>query len=294
MRNDQTRRASKSAFWYSLVAASPIPERGEAVNVAVLLGNGAPYAIRFLDRLPRLACIAASDEINVYQAVLEGIAEAIEHGATLESLAVTLGPQMFLRKPRALFHEPSAELFDRLERQFLAPPSQPVRRINEEALIRRSLAKLDEEIAKSRIKGVTVAHRVRPKSLYEGKLDRYVAFRVPPIARALRSFGRDVLLDGLVVEETHDPVALRSSVSRIGQAFYAYDKLRKVIRERTSREIRTVGVLQPGSPSDSEDTRAMREFIKEMWSHHALVIDGDQESIEAQLHEQMKWVAGAA
>jgi hypothetical protein len=204
-----------------------------------------------------------------------------------------LAPQMIVRSPRALLREPSEELIDRIVKQYLAEPLQPTRRINIDALIHRSLVKLDREIEATRVRGVLIYKQVRPKNFYEGKLDRYVPFTVPPISRALRGVnGRDVLLDSLVVEEGVDPVALRSAVTRISQAFWAYDeKLGDLIKTRANREIRTVGILQPIEGETTQNLLTTRDFIRETWSHHADVITGNQEDIRARLREHMGWVA---
>jgi hypothetical protein len=57
-------------YWFSLIAAAPVPETGESANVAVLFGNGQAVHLRYLDILQRLRGLAADDVINVYEAVL--------------------------------------------------------------------------------------------------------------------------------------------------------------------------------------------------------------------------------
>jgi hypothetical protein len=282
-------------YWYSLVSASPMPENGERANVAVLVGNGRVSAIRYHEQLPRLAGIAATDEINVYQAVLKEISEQVRsRGMPIESIQGILSPQMEIGKRRELQRAPDDALLDRLVSRFLAAPRQPARETNMEALVRKSMTRLDAQLARARPRGVLVQNDVRPGNLYEGKLDRYVPFHVPKLARALRGIGKDVLLDSLVIEDTHEIADVRVAAGRIGQAFYAYQrKLKPLIQQFANRDIRVIGVLQPGLPTDSADTRALREYIRDTWKRDAEVIDGNEQDVETELRQASKWVSAA-
>ena len=281
--------------WYALVAATPRPESGEAANVAVLFGNGRAYGLRFVERLPRLCGIAAADEINVYEAVLRSVNETIgRQGLELTTVAAMLAPQMAVQPPRPLLRDADDMILEQLARRFLAAPSEPARETNPEALITKSLTKLDDELARVKGRGVSVQRNVQPSTLYEGRLDRFVPYAVPRISRALRGFSRDVLIDSLLVDSEHDVANIHRAASRIGHAFYSYDrKLRSLIREYSGRELRTVGVLQPGRPDDSQETVELREYISDTWSQHARVVDGNKEDIVAALTAEAEW-AGAS
>jgi hypothetical protein len=284
------------SHWYSVIAAAPVPESQESANVAVVVGNGRVNHLRYLDHLPRLQGIAAADEINVYQAVLESVAERLRSGGIDSAiLKGILEPQMKIREPRRLYHAPSDEVVQRLVDRYLAPPAQPAKSVNLEALINQSVSKLDQEIKLAKPKGVLVASNVKPRTLYEGKLERHVPFTVPLLARALRGLSRDVLIDSLVVDDEHHPAVVRAAAGRIGQAFYAYDaKLRSVIRDYAGREIRVVGVLQQSKSQDSHQTEALREFISDMWGHHATVIDGNESDVIAELRVHGEWILAEA
>ena len=282
------------AHWYALVSAAPAPETGESVNVAVLFGNGRPVHLRYLERLPRLSGIAAADEINVFEAVLSAVATKISHGAELSDIALMMAPQMFLKEPRALFQELSDALVERIAQRYLTTPKAPPREINMDALIAKSTTLLDEQIARAKRKGVLVQRNVRPKTLYEGKLDRFVPFTVPKIARALRGFGRDVLIDSLVVDQDQPPATIRMAAGRIGHAFFAYDaKLKPIIRQYAGREIRTLGILQPVKATDSRDTLELRDYIRDSWSKHAIVVDANEDEVVNELRKQSDWILEA-
>ncbi len=281
------------AFWYSLVAAAPVPETGECVNVAVLFGNGRATHLRYLDSLPRLAGLAAADEINVFQTMLQSVAETVNgRGVDVEQVRAMIAPQLSVHPPRRLFQAVTESLVERIAVRYLSTPKAPAREANLEAIVRRSLAKLDDEIGQVRRPGLLVYENVRPKTLYPGRLDRIVGYRVPRLARALRSMGpRDVLVDSLVVDEGQDRGDTHKAVGRISQAFFAYDtQLRRHIRQFAGREIRLVGILQPGISGESPDTRALRDFIKDEWSHHAEVVDGNEKNIPVELGKFVDWV----
>jgi hypothetical protein len=281
--------------WFSLVGASPSPESGESVNVAVVFGNGRAYGLRYLHRLPRLAGIAAADEVNVYEAVLHHVAEQIDRGAPLDLLRPMLAPQMLVSEPKALHRMPDDELMESIVASYLSAPKEPERTVNLEALIRKSTARLQSQIEQLQIKGLMVQQNVRPHNLFAGKLDRVVPFRVPKLARALRGFSRDVLVDSLVIESSQDRGTIRMATARIGEAFFAYDaKLKHLVRAHTRRELRTVGVLHPGSRDDSADIQALRDYIRDHWSKHATVIDGNEQDVVAALREHGEWAVEAA
>ena len=282
-------------YWYSLVSAAPMPESGERVNIGVLVGNGHVTALRFKKKLPRLAGIAAADAVNVYVAVLETVADMIRtRPMEFDSVSGILAPQLVLGECRDLARAPDEALLERLTERFLSAPKQPVRE-NLEALVTRSVAKLDVHLNRAKPPGVLIDRDVRLKNLYDGKIQRHVLYHVPHLARAFRgSFGRDALIDSLAVESANDVQSVREAAGRIGQAFNAYGgKLRPLIRAQSNSELRLVGVLHPTPADASPDSIAIRDYIFESWSRDAEVIDGNRTDIESALRELGAWVGGA-
>jgi hypothetical protein len=277
------------------VAVAPKPETGESANVAILLGNGRLFRMTYVDRLPRLCGIAAADEIAVYEAVLQSLAERVNRGIALEDLQPMLGSQMKLSDPRALFVEPTDELLERLSKRFLHAP-RVVQSHNEDAIIRRSTTRLDAAIAGADRRGVLIADDVRPNSMYE-KIERHMrGHRIPKIARAIRGFHRDVLIDSISIESAYEKRDMREVAMRIQEAFYVYDKrLRTLIRQHANTEIRTVGVLHALSHDASEDLLDFRDFVRDTWKQqHANVIDGSTTDVPTAIRHEIDWVRSGA
>jgi hypothetical protein len=293
--NDFFQAFDPNRYWYSLVAASPAPETGESVNVAVLFGNGQAVHLAYRDHLPRLCGIAAADEINVYEAVLSSVAKRVGQGLDVATVAGMLAPQMFLKAPRLLLQDLSDSLIETIRDRYLTTPQGPPASLNVDALVRKSVARLDRTINELKPTGVIVQRNVRPSTLFEGKLDRFVPFTVPKLARAFRGFGRDVLIDSLEVDDLQATANVRVAAARIGQAFFAYDqKLRPLVRDYAGREFRTLGILHPANAEESANTLELREYIKDSWAQHATVVDGTHEDILRELRAQADWILEVA
>ena len=283
------------SHWYALVSVAPRPETHEAANVAVVFGNGRAYHLAYLNHLPRLCGIAAADEIRVYESILEHCAKAIRTGIEPVELKGILGAQMALRPPTALYAEPTAEMMDRISARFLSAP-KAIHRPNEEAIARISTQHLDRVLDRIDHHGIPVDTDVRPNKMYGDKIERHIkGHRVPRLARALRGFGRDVLIDSLQIEPSYAARDVREVSGRIAEAFYLYERyLRQVIRARANRDIRLVGVLHPIPDDSPQHVRDLRDFAGDSWIHHnAIVIDGSATAIETGLREQANWVREA-
>jgi hypothetical protein len=276
-------------YWFSLVAAAPAPESDEAVNVGIVLGNGAPYRLEYQPKLPRLSGMVAPDEIGVYEAILAAVAEQIIRGIPVTELQAMMGPQLRIARPRALLREPNDALIERLRDHYLSTPRMPyVDRAHQLTL--RARKKLDEVIMVVRPRGVSVLKNVRVNALYEHRLERYVHAKIPEVARAMRSERRDLLLDSLLIEPGNVKNATRQSATRISRAFWAYGKLRGPIKQVSGRDIKRVAVLHAG-PTDPEVDEA-REWVKHIWAADAdRVIDGRLINVQDALAEEAAWVA---
>ena len=95
-------------------------------------------------------------------------------------------------------------------------------------LVARSAEQLDRVIQQARPRGI-IQSDVRPRTLYEGKVDREVPFHVPRLARALRGQHRDVLVDSVLVEAETLESAIRRATTRINRAFFLYRRLEPAI-----------------------------------------------------------------
>ncbi len=277
----------QTTWWYSLVTAAPVPEAGEAVNVGVLLGNGATSHLAFRPQLPRLACIAEGEVIEAFQSILESVQETVSRGMAVEDLQAMIGPQLRIAEPRRLFLQPDDEMIRRLVRRFLHAPRKSAVEIDE--VVARSDAQLQHELDEVPLRGLQMVERVKPVNLYGLDLRRRVGMRVPEIARALRSFHRDVLIDSVAVERNLTQKALREATGRIGRAFWAYNKLRGEIQSLENRTIRLVGVLHPSGDNATRGAIEAREYIKHVWSADAEVIDGDSVNVSAALRDYAEW-----
>jgi hypothetical protein len=283
-------------YWYSLIGASPKPENGESANVAVVLGNGRLFRLEYLERLPRLAGIAAPDEIGVYQAVLETIAERVSRGFSVEDLRTMLGSQLHMSEPRELFVEPTDDLIRRLKQRFLRAPKLTTLE-NEDAIIRRSVAMLDTSIEQAGRRGVLIQQDVRPSNLYPNRIERFTkGHRVPKLARAIRGHGRDVLIDSIVIDPLYERRDMFEVVSRIDLAFFLYDqRLRSAIRSLATTEIHTVGVIHSEEPELPEHLVDLRNFVRDNWSRHgANVIDSSEIDPSIGIADEIAWVREGA
>lgn len=281
------------AHWYSLVSVSPRPETGESANVAVVIGNGRAYHLAYLDRLPRLCGLARADEIRLYEQVLRACKERVARGLDPVELAGLLGPQLRVKSAVPLYAEPSATLIDTLVQRFLAAP---VAATSEHTIVRRSGQLLDGVIGRIEASGAIVIRQVRPNTLYGDRIERFTrGHRVPRLARALRGYRRDVLLDSIAIERRFSVPSTREVASRISEAFWLYDtKLRPIIRERTGTDLRLIGVIHP-VPEDAEQYRLdLRDWVRDTWKHHgATVLEGTPEDVARALQEEAAWVRAA-
>ena len=285
-----------SHYWYAFLAASPTPETGEAVNIGLVIGNGKAFSLEYEPHLPRLAGLVAADQRHVYEAILAPLKERIaaSGGVPEAELRAMLGSQLRLQSRRALLHEPNQRVLKILRAHYLQTPDIPYRTAVTR-LRAQAGRRLDEAIDQVRPRHVHVSKSVTFKKLYEQKLERFVEFNVPPIARALRSERRDLLMDSILIDAAHLKYAARQPASRISRAFFGYRKIEGVIRRQTGKEIRLVGILHPGSPDDSADVRETREWIKHIWEKDATrVIDGNEIDVAAALREDAEWVRQSA
>ncbi|GJG84860.1 hypothetical protein tb265_00410 [Gemmatimonadetes bacterium T265] len=289
---EQTDIQDADEHWYALISASPRPETGESANVGLVVGNGTVAYVDYLPHLPRLCGLAATDEVRVYEQLLAALAESVRRRerTNVADFPALLGPQLTLEPRRRLYRQPNDNLIRQMQERFLAAARPGPLLDGEDALVARSVAQLDEQLAAVRRRGVLVYEDVRPRSLYEGKLDRYVPFRVPKLARALRGARGDVLIDSLAITADDDTKDVRAVAFRIAQAFYTYQvSLKPIIRAYAAREIRTVGVLQRSSAQESIDTAELREFVRDAWGHHGEVIDGNATDATAALDAFAAW-----
>jgi hypothetical protein len=281
----------EGSYWYSLITAAPRPEINERAAVAVLFGNGSPFLLRYYSKLPRLSCLARADEIRVYEEILASIADRVTGSRLdLQMMRILVGPQLTIESPRPLLNDFSDELVERTCRRWLSRPSNTSAVDSTLALVRRSVADLDKDIRSAKISESFIQRSVRPSKLYGREIQRHIGYEVPPLARAIRGFGRDVLVDALRINGEFDAASVRAASFRIGEAFYAYRSVRETIRLTQNREIRVVGILQPSGQKPTREVLLSRDFVRSVWAQQeAHVIDGDQEDVVAALAAEGEW-----
>ena len=249
--------------------------------------------MQFLHALPRLAGIAQPEEIRAFEAVLTYCAEQVRRGVDIAELKGMLGPQIALREPVALYDEPSDSLFDAIVDRYLAAPRRD-RAAQQRRILRESSEQLDELLEGVAYPRAAVVRNATPNRLYSDRIERYVrGHNVPRMARAIRAFRRDVLINSMRFDPTYRPRDLRDYASRIDDAFFVYDRyLREVVRDRLNTDIRLVGVLHPLPDAAPQHLIDLRDRTADTWrSRHAVVLEGSEGDIAAGLQAEATWAA---
>jgi hypothetical protein len=275
--------------WYALISASPRPEAGEAVNVGVLYGNGAPVHLDYVEQLPRLVGLVAPEELYLFRGILSAIAERVETGADLPTLRSTIGPQLRISPPHELFKAPSEQVFSLLRHRYLTTPTAREALREETRLVQRSEKRLDRLLGGVVRFGLDIVEDVTFDKLYASKREELPTVRVPRLARAFRGHARDLLVDGVLIEAQTADFAVRSATTRVSRAFWYYDRLRQAIQTVDGREIRTVGVLLTRPKEHAPEVIEARDYIRHVWERDALVVDSSQPDGQDVLREQMVW-----
>lgn len=279
------------SHWYSLIAASPNPETEEAANVAVVVGNGLATRLVFNKDLPRLCGLASADDVAVYRTILESIEDSVNRGIDRTQLQGLLGSQLRIMRQRALYREPTDEVLSRLKSQFLERPKGLSDEAAAKALVRRSTNALAGILRKSTPRSAEITERVTPRKLYEHKLDQYVGYRIPRLARAVRLADKDVLIDSVLVEAETVGRPLSIATSRVSQAFFAYKQLRSTIQRYANRDIVLIGVLHRGR-TDNATVKIRRDWVKHTWTPDSEVIDGNEVDVAGALQERLSALRG--
>ncbi|HYD54553.1 MAG TPA: hypothetical protein VEA99_18105 [Gemmatimonadaceae bacterium] len=282
-----SRNTLSKGYWYSLIAASPNPESEESANVAVVVGNGRATRLEFLDHLPRLCGLATREDVAVFQTILGELAEQVNRGMDPTELQALLGPQLRVMRTRQLFRAPSDDLLSRLKSQYLERPIGMSVADATRALLRRSTARLDDALANATGRVIDITPRATPRRLYGHKLDRHVGYRVPPVARAVRLPDVDVLIDSILVEPETRGRPLNQAAVHVSRAFFAYSRLRPIIRAVANRDVATIGVLHASRASDDTETLQRREWVRHIWSADATVIDGNEYDVATELRARL-------
>jgi hypothetical protein len=279
-------------WWYALVAASPNPEEEEAVNVGVIVGNGRPEYVDFIPGLPRLSGLVPPSESAVYQAILESIAVQLSEEGDLDVIRYSIAPQLRIAQPRGLYAEPTRETLLALRHRFLQSPAREGRSA-ERAYRPRASARLDrlmEPVLPAL--GVSLLRRARIESLYPELPRDLLRTELHPVSRVLRSPGRDVLLDSVVVTPVEPVVRLEARAMEVGKKFWHLAQLKHAIRQYSGREVRTMGVVLNGDTHADARLRDAKAYIEHVWRKDAdvvLAVDTEEEVREFQ--EQISWVS---
>jgi len=279
-------------WWYALVVASPKPEDGEAVNVGLIVGDGRPERMEYLPGLPRLKGLVARDEGAVLEEILASVSKQVAAGIDLPWLESTIGPQLRISAVRQLYEQPDERVIRLLTRRLLKSPRVAIARQERREARRQTDLELDRVIGGViPALGLKIERRVSPDHLYDRLPEVFSAFKVPTLARALRSSRRDVLIDSVLVRAHKTTAAIHAAVVRAGRAFWYYSRFRKELEGSTGRQIKTIGLLLDGVPNKPPEVQETRRYIAHLWQKDAdIVFDADRpEDVEA-LREQVGWL----
>ncbi len=274
---------SPHADWFALLGASPRPELQERAAVGLVIGNGVVTRVAFESHLPRLRGVATVRQIAVFERLLRGAAERAQRGIEVAELEAMLGPQIQLLKRRELSVPVTKELIERLSDQYLQSPRVTSVREQARALRGDSIRWLDGFLESSAPLASTIVANATVKRLYDRDLQRYVSFRIPSIARAVRVGDADILIESLLIDDGPKTAPLREVASRASMSFFAFDALRNRIRSATAREVHCVGVLQHTDQAHADVRAETSEWVNSIWSPYAQVIEGDAERIPTDL-----------
>lgn len=278
--------------WFALVAATPQPEAGEAVNVGIIYGNGVPSRLEFLEGLPRLSGLVRPDEVGLIQEVMRTAAQRLVSGVSLEALRTSLSPQLRVSRPRGLFRLPDDKTAQVLRERYLAATPRVERGVAEDVALRKqSEHDLDRVVSRVSRLGMDVVRNARFEKLYKERPAWSEQVRVPRLARALRGDRRDILIDSVLVQPMKVNQAIAVATSRIGRAFWYYKRLKGDIRAASGRDVITVGVLLDGHTDGEREVVEARDYIKHTWTPDAdLVLEVDRQADLNQLRERVRWL----
>ncbi len=286
--------SSTPQYWFAFLTAQPRPELDERVNIGIVYGNATAYRVGFVPKVPRLAGLVASDELGVYQAMLEGIEHEVSRGLPVEVLRQQLGTQLSLGAPIEMQSMPTIKEMRWLERNYLTTPRVPYVQTEQE-LIRRAANAVTESLQRVRRPHTIIAKDVRIDELYGQSLERFVKYRVPKVSRALRGKDRDLLVHSAAIEMHGTGHLLAPGVAIGSRAFYAYSLLEERIRQYARVATRRIGVLQPTLGPRTADVEHHRDWARHVWQQDAdVVIDAETEDVEAALRQHADWVGETA
>lgn len=280
-------------WWYSLIRAAPQPESGEAVNVAVIVGNGALEGLTFEPGLPRLAPLCSRRDRLVYDGILRQVAKEITEYGSLQDLLQALGPQLMVSEQRRLFGRPDAGTLSGLRRRFLVQAHETEDE-HEARVLMEGRKRLANEISRKARLGIReIVEHPTPARLYRRHSEWAAGIRIPKLGRAVRGDRRDLLIDAVMLDPS--PRGLRTAIevatARIHRAFWYYRKLRAEIGELEQREIRTTGMLITPPGAEGPEVRDARDFILSEWHRTAdHVIDTRDGSTD--LEKDLAWAVG--
>jgi len=278
-----------SEWWYALLGANPRTEAEELVNVGIITGNGRPVHVEHIPGLPRLSTLVSESQREAYEDLVSAVGARVASGTDLATLRVIVGPQLVIGQPRRLLREPDDAIIALLRRRFLdLPKDRFVRELS--AVMNRSEREIDSVIQKHvPAVGIQFHRRAVFGRLYPELRD---APKVPPIARAIRGDRRDILVDGVYIEEGRAKDAVRAAATRIGRAFWYYRKLRDQVRTVIGHDLQTIGVVSfSAETAVSDEVLEARDYISHVWRQDAdLVVDASQPESAIELGERMAWL----
>jgi hypothetical protein len=283
---------AESSWWYSVVGASPDPEKDEVVNVGILVGNGRPSRFEYEPTFRRLACLNYQFEADLLRQAFKQVTKNLGHFDSLAAIQDALGPQVVVREPRALHVRPDARLVQQLMNKYLL--GEPVARAHSSFGAPKRLAYLDRalnRVLQARGFGYEFKKTPKPADLYPDLEQSLFAVPIPSVDRAIRHENRDLLIGGVRLD-TPDPLdQIRSPGTRLGRAFWHYSQQKDAIEKLAGVQIRTLGVIL--APSGDRDPRVdeAAHYLRHVWRADAdQVLLTTELDVETELDREISWL----
>jgi hypothetical protein len=275
--------------WFAVIQAAPIPELGERVNVALLVGDGVAEELFYLQGLPRLVGLATPGERQAVEAMLESTRDWLAGGKSVDEIAARVGPQLNVSSPQLLFTPVSREILATLKASYLEAAGSGELVARETGARWRAERKIDELLGGALpAVGVKLLHRATPRQIFPDAEERVFHSPVPAIARAVRLGPLDYLVDGVIVEPGHVTSAVTAATTRIDRAFWHYRTAKDDLRRVYGRGVVTVGLLFDGGRSADREVAEAVDYVRHIWGYHAdHILDGAKQEQRAALRSLM-------
>jgi hypothetical protein len=279
--------------WFALISAAPKPETHESVVVGLVIGTGRRINVEYLKSLPRLACLVSPTEVAVYRAAIQLVGERLQSKDELGLVRSLVGPHLLISEPRQIYCDVTPKLVQRLRRDYLAVSRKEPREEGFRSYSRELYTRLDSLITSVvPLMPMRLERRPTPDKLYPSLPGSIFRSDVPPLHRAIRGPRRDLLIGGVVVADSADPLdPIRGPTVRVSKAFWQYRQAKEALQRHTGRDIRTVGVLLNGSEAPMPAVLDAKQYIRHLWEADADHVIFSQTDMRGEFRQDIEWLA---